>query len=262
MSVLLLGFSSNLLINIILDYKYQRSLVSLSFEETLNAIIASLILLEGMRWMTRILDRKISWAEGVWKRLGIQLGLHLVFIVVVLNVLLISITFLIYGGFYELGDLLVINISVVSLTFFFTVIDTGIYFFDNWRMASKGSELGAEEANKPVHLTVGKSRYLLEQEKINYAMSKSGLVIIATNEQRKLPYSHSLDTLMMKLSDSRFFRANRQIVLNHSFVNRITPLDYGKILVELRCEEVECPEVIISRTRAASFRKWLKSHTT
>lgn len=248
------------MINIILDYKYQRSLVSFSLEEYFNAIVASAILLEGMRYITRRLDHKIPWSGGVRRRLVAQLGLHLMFIVTVLNVLLISVTYFFYGGFYSFGDLMVINFSVVSLVFFFSLIDTGMFFFTKWKKASSSSN-NAKSLRKPIQLSLGRAQHVVNQENIRCAIGQSGLVVIVTREGRRLPYPQSLDTLMTKLDPDHFFRANRQTILSHQVVQSLRAMDYGKIQVNLASGEGHPKEVIISRPRAAGFRRWLKSQT-
>lgn len=260
-SIVLLGLSSNLLINIILDYKYQRSLVSFSLEEYINAVIASIILLGGTRLLTKKLDAKIPWSKGVSRRLLTQLVLHFLFIVTTLNVLVISTTYFVYGGFYEFGDLMVINVSVVSLVFFFTLIDTGICFFNNWKKSSNQPETVSINHQKPIQISLGKSHHLVGQENIDCAIGQSGLVVLVTKEGRRLPYSQSLDTLMTKLDSDRFFRANRQTILNHGVVSSLKPIDYGKIEVNLAVGNGHPDSIIVSRTRAAEFRRWLKDQT-
>ncbi len=259
-SVLLLGISSNLLINIILDFKYQRSLVSFSLEEYFNAIIASIFLLEGTRWIIRILDNKLPWSVGVRRRLMTQLSLQLLFIIATLNALVISVTYFFYGGFYGFGDLMVINISVVSLVFLFTLIDTGIFFFSKWKTASNQKDTPRVE-QKTIQLSVGKTQHLITAGDIRCAIGQSGLVVIVTKEGRRLPYSQSLDALMTKLDPQLFFRANRQTILTHGIVQSMKALEYGKIQVSLLPDNGHPSEVTISRTRAAEFRKWMSTQT-
>ena len=260
-SVFLLGILSNTLINAVFDYKHQRPPVSLSVEEYVNAIIASWVLLTGARWISKKLDIKLPWEHGVAKRLSIQLPLQLGFIILSLNALLISITYFIYGGFYAFDELIIINISVVSLTFFFSMIDTGIYFFKRWKRGDNSSIDNEITEQKPIQMSLGKSKYLIQQNQIKCAISDSGIVLIITEDQRRLPYHESLETLTKKLMKERFFRANRQTVLSHSAVQSIKSREYGKIEVVLAPSKGQPESVIISRTKASEFRKWLKLQT-
>lgn len=262
-SIILLGITANLLINAVLDYKYQRPLVSFSLEEYFNALVGAFVFLKGTRWITRVLDKRMSWADGVSKRLITQLVLQLVYIIVSVNVLLIAITYFIYGGFYSFEDLMLINVSVVSITFFFSAIDTGIYFFNNWKQVSRRPQTSPSTVSheKPIQISLGKVHHLVPQQDIQCAVSQAGSVMIITRDERKLVYSDSLDALMKNLDPTYFFRANRQIILNHGLIKSIRPLDHGKIEASLKPVNGQAQEVVISRTKAAEFRRWLKSQS-
>ncbi|MEM6523413.1 MAG: LytTR family DNA-binding domain-containing protein [Bacteroidota bacterium] len=88
---------------------------------------------------------------------------------------------------------------------------------------------------------------------------KAGLLLF-THDLRRFPFSKSLDILMSKLDVASFCKANRQIIINYSIVSGITSLDHGKIKVLLNINGKDLQEVIVSRTRAASFRKWIEHH--
>ncbi len=258
MSVLALGISCNWAINAIFDYKYQRPLVSFSIEEYFNAIVAAAVLLTGTRWITSILDKKLPWTSGVTKRIFVQLGLHLAYILISLNLLLVSITYFVYGGFYTMGDMAVINIGVVSLTFFVSIIDIGIFFYRNWKTHALADKREGAKVQNQIRLTLGRSQHLIKESEILYAVSKQGLVIVLTRDHRKLPYGDSLEHLMKSLSPAHFFRANRQTIVRQEVVSSIRSLDYGKIEVSLSMNG-DSETITISRKRAAAFRKWLKT---
>ncbi|OEK01176.1 hypothetical protein BFP97_06470 [Roseivirga sp. 4D4] len=260
-SIVLLGISCNTLVNVIFDYKYQRPLVSVSFEEYVNAIIASWILLSTTRWVSKKVEVKFPWREGITRRLVRQVSLQFLLVIVLLNALVIGITYFFYGGFYSFDELMVINLSMVTLTVIFTLIDTGMDFSRNWAITGTKSNRDASLSTKPIYVTLGKVRHLIKQESIRCAVSESGSVIIMTDEDRKLVYPHSLDALMKNLDDQNFFRANRQTILSHKIVKSIKALDHGKIEASLSpsCRSIET--ITISRTRASAFRSWLKSKT-
>lgn len=258
-SILLLAIISNTLINAILDFKYQRPLVSFSYEEYLNALLSSVILLEGTRWISKKINDKLPWEKGVTRRLLTQLGLQLLFIIVLTNILVISITLLVGGGFYTFDDLMIINLSVVSVTFFFSIIDVGIYFFYHWQTLK--AQPRVENKVKPIKISLGKVQYLIPQNDIRCVFFESRSVFVLTKEGRKLVYTRSLDVLMKQLDPSQFFKANRQNILSHSVVKAIKPLPHGKIEVNLAPHVGQPDAIIVSRPRAANFRKWIKSQT-
>lgn len=257
-SILLLGITANLLINAVLDYKYQRPLISFSLEEYINAIIAAYVFLKGTRWIARKLDKEVPWAAGVRKRLILQLTLQLLYIVVALNSLLVSITYVFYGGFYTWDELVLINVCVVSLTFFFSSIDSGIYFFHNWKTLSKKP---GQVAGKSLQISLGKTQHLIKQSDIQLAISISASSYVITSTGKKLLYPKSLDALMSNLEPMHFFRANRQIIVNRIVIKAVKSLEHGKIEVTLRSAQGLPESVTVSRIKAAEFRRWLKTHT-
>lgn len=258
-SSVLLGICTNTLINLIFDYKFQRNPVSISLEEYLNAIVAAHILLNGTRWIGRKLDTRFPWKDGVVKRLVWQIGTQLVFLIVSLNFLLISITYLLYEGGYAMDELLIINLSLIMLTILFSGIDTSIYFFKN-SQSDTGKHLPQLE-RKPIMVTLGKSKHLVNQNEINFALSQSGLTLIVTKDGRKLPYSQSLEQLYTNLDHSCFFKVNRQVVINRCLVKAYKTLAYGKLALEVNTQELDPSQVHISRTRATEFRKWLNNQS-
>ncbi len=260
-SIVLLGISCNTLVNVIFDYKHQRPLVSVSFEEYVNAIIASWILLSTTRWVSKKVEVNFPWKDGITRRLVRQVSLQFLLVILLLNALVIGITYFFYGGFYSFDELMVINLSMVTLTVIFTLIDTGMDFSRNWAIKSTRSDREESFSTKPIYVSLGKVSHLLKQENIRCATSESGSVMILTDEDRRLVYPHSLDALMKSLDESSFFRANRQTILSHRTVKSIKALDHGKIEVSLTPAGKNMQSVTISRTRASAFRSWLKSRT-
>lgn len=260
-SIVLLGISCNTLVNVIFDYKYQRPLVSVSFEEYVNAIIAAWVLLSTTRWVAKKMDISFPWQNGIAKRLVRQIPIQFTLVIILLNVLVIGITYFFYGGFYSFDELMVINLSMITLTLIFTLIDTGMDFSRNWTHSHERTIQAQSSPKKPIYVTLGKVRHLVKQESIRCAVSESGSVIILTDEDRKLVYPYSLDSLMKLLDTKDFFRANRQTILNHKVVKSIKALDHGKIEASLSPSFKSLAAVTISRTRASDFRRWLKSET-
>ncbi len=262
-SIILLGITANLLINAVLDYKYQRPLVSFSLEEYINAIIGAFVFLKGTRWISRVLDSKMAWESGVRKRLITQLLVQLAYILISVNALVISITYFVYGGFYSFEDLMLINVSVVSITFFFSAIDTGIFFYRNWKQVSNAPEVTPPTSgySKPIQISLGRVHHQIPQQDIQCAVSQSGSSFIITKEERKLVYSESLDALMKSLDAKCFFRANRQTIVHYDIIKSVRRLEHGKIEASLKPVNDQPLTTVISRTKAAEFRRWLKAQS-
>jgi two-component system LytT family response regulator len=67
---------------------------------------------------------------------------------------------------------------------------------------------------------------------------------------RELLLARSLASLEAQLDPRTFFRANRAEIINLAMVERITPVDGGRLAAELRGG----PSVAISRRRARELR--------
>ena len=254
-SIVLLGILSNTLVNFVLDLKYQRPPLSMSVEEYFNALIAAWLMLGGTRAISARLDRRLPWRQGPRKRLFSQMGLHLLYIVVIFNLVLVGFTYAMYGGFYNLGDILVIDICVVAMSFLFSAFDSSIAFFANWRKASTALTEEKPHTEKPIEVALGKVRYMVNVPDLQYAYSEGGLTYLQTSE-KKLVYGQSLDGLMEQLGDD-FFRANRQVILRRNMVRNYNSLPQGKIQVQYGNDQER--SLTVSRTKAAAFRQWLKA---
>ena len=257
-SILLLGLLSNTVINAILDYKYQKPLLSVSIEEYINAIFGALILLTGTRWITGKIEGRYPWSQGVMKRLFIQLSLHLLFIASCFNLVLILYTYLLYGGFYTFSDMMVIDATVVVLAFLFSAIDTSIDFFGNWKQLEGAKAASLNETK--IEISTGKSRVLIATSDIVGAMYEHGAVYLYTKAQKRWLYGKSLDSLESTLTDIPYFRANRQCLLSHEAVQSFRSLPQGKIEASVILKE-QLVQLTISRAKAASFRQWMKAQT-
>lgn len=256
-SVFLLGILSNTLINAIFDYKYQRALVSVSLEEYINAVFGAWVLLEGARAISRRLDKKVLWQKGILRRLAIQMSIELVFLIVMLNALVIGITYFIYGGFYEIDELVIINLAMISMTLVFSRIDSSIYLYKNRKVIFPSNAESTKEIT--INVSLGKVKYRLKPSEIRCAVAQSNSVLLITEEKRRIPYSGSLDALIKQLDSEDFFRANRQMVLKKSMIDSIKALDHGKIEVQLAPFPGQPEKVTVSRIKAAEFRRWLNS---
>ncbi|MEO8001214.1 MAG: LytTR family DNA-binding domain-containing protein [Arenimonas sp.] len=84
---------------------------------------------------------------------------------------------------------------------------------------------------------------------------KELVVRLVTREARAYVMSQSLDELMPMLDPSRFFRANRQTIIQIDAVQRVHRGFKGKLELELipACHQI----VVVSQERAGALREWL-----
>lgn len=87
---------------------------------------------------------------------------------------------------------------------------------------------------------------------------KEEIIFLLNGEGRKLITDYrSLDEVEELLDPKQFFRANRQFLLQLSFIDSFRSDETGKINVKMKQSTI--PEIIVSKEKAASFRKWVES---
>jgi DNA-binding LytR/AlgR family response regulator len=66
----------------------------------------------------------------------------------------------------------------------------------------------------------------------------------------------SLDEIEELLDPSVFYRANRQFIISMPYIDSMRSDETGKIIVKMKLNPT--PEVIVSKEKAAQFRKWVE----
>jgi DNA-binding LytR/AlgR family response regulator len=90
--------------------------------------------------------------------------------------------------------------------------------------------------------------YLYVENTITYVISKEG---------KRATSNESLDQIYTYLNTEKFFRANRQIIVAISAIEKITKYGNSKLKIEvLPASEID---IIIGKNKAASFKQWLDS---
>lgn len=94
----------------------------------------------------------------------------------------------------------------------------------------------------------------LMTEEIAYFYTVDEKVSAYTFDGRSFPMDRSLDTLMGQLSDTEFYRANRQFIISRKAVSDLSVWFGSRLSLNL-C--VKTPErIIISKARVPDFKKW------
>lgn len=92
-------------------------------------------------------------------------------------------------------------------------------------------------------------------EEIAYFYTKERLQYIKTFRNEDLVLDKWLDDVELQVDPQKFFRVNRQFILNYDSIKRIHSWFSGKLKVSVEPESYE--EIIVSRLKAADFKKWL-----
>jgi two-component system LytT family response regulator len=105
-----------------------------------------------------------------------------------------------------------------------------------------------------VHL--GRSMVLVPQQEVA-GFIKEEVIYLINHEGRKFITDYrSLDEIGELLNPTDFYRANRQSILQLAFIESCRTDDTGRILVRMKCNRPD--EIIISKEKAAEFRKWFE----
>jgi DNA-binding LytR/AlgR family response regulator len=79
---------------------------------------------------------------------------------------------------------------------------------------------------------------------------------VLDNSGKKYLSDKSLNELEVELSDSIFFRANRQCIINLNFIKCFKPYEKVKLQVELTVPHYN-QFIAISQKSAPDFRNWI-----
>lgn len=116
-----------------------------------------------------------------------------------------------------------------------------------------------ETLNKIV-LETGNKTTVLEDTEIAYAYSSGGNVwVIKTDGQKLLTNYDSFAKLETQLSGAAFFRLSRQYLVHHQAIRTVKEEVNRKLCIQLIPvfqPNANQEQVIVSRYRAAEFRKW------
>jgi two-component system LytT family response regulator len=115
---------------------------------------------------------------------------------------------------------------------------------------------GGQKAYKSRFLVkLGDRLVFIFTQQVAYFMAEDKLVFIVTSDNKKYNTDYSLDELENLLSPNDFFRINRQYITHIQSIKNIHHYFNGKLKLNLHPEPAQ--EVLISRERAALFKKWL-----
>lgn len=219
----------------------------------LNDLLLTVIIMQFLIFCTRTLGRHLPWQNDQNKRLIVQLAL--ITPVVTLFTLVVNelSEAILYTGrldatFYTF-DMLVAFVLILMVQFIYIVL----------HFIQQKPEQAPVHTPAAVKVTQGKTIKILSEAEIQAAFVTSNITYVLDNNCKRFLCDDPLKELEEKLSN-RFFRANRQFIISRSYVLGFKSLDFGKIEVQLICEDKLTPNsIVISRKKASQFRKWISA---
>lgn len=238
---------------LLLSWDYWRSL--------LFSFIIAFILVTIVYRITVWLDRRFDWITATLSRTGLQVLTGLL-LPAIIAFLLADIYFRLYHisifqTIYLKFDYPVIVLMLLLLNVYYLAF----YFFRQWQAANamKGTALPgvARPVKRDVYMaSKGSEQLPLPLTAICYFYHQGDYNFVSTFGGDNYLVSDSLDSIEQTVPDALFFRANRQIIVNHAACQKYEQLEYGKLKLIVRPSFKET--IIISQKRARDFKQWLQ----
>lgn len=105
-------------------------------------------------------------------------------------------------------------------------------------------------------IRVGDRIRVVEPEHIAYIHARQKGTYLRTTEGKDLPLDDSLDRLECQLAPDRFFRLNRQLIVNFRSIHELHA--YSKSRVKVVLEPPFDEDAVVSSERSAEFKRWLE----
>jgi DNA-binding LytR/AlgR family response regulator len=99
---------------------------------------------------------------------------------------------------------------------------------------------------------IGYNLKIVQTHEVSCFFSENKIVYLQTQE-RTYPSDFTLDELEDVLDEKKFFRANRQFIINSDYIKNIHTSPNYKVEMEFQPKE----EITISRDRVKDFKDWL-----
>ncbi|MEO8067110.1 MAG: LytTR family DNA-binding domain-containing protein [Flavobacteriales bacterium] len=96
---------------------------------------------------------------------------------------------------------------------------------------------------------------VVEPDGIAYIHSLEKNTFLRTKEGRDLPLDESLDRLEKQLDPEKFFRINRQVIVQFHSIKEL--LAYSKSRVKVMMDPPYGEDAVVSSERSAEFKRWL-----
>lgn len=214
-------------------------------------------------WLIRIiiifLDEKLPYQKALIKRIFVQLVLtnfiaqsFIILATVIINEIFgdkpLPIKFYTYNLFIFFIWILVINGVYI-----------GIYFYDQWQNITTLRDKDKKLRSNGFEVQLGKTVETISFELISAFYVDEGTTYLKTKENKLFVLDNSLNKIMPKLPEEFFFRLNRKFILHRDLIKNYNKEINGKLSVSLHSSLGLSDKIIISRTIAPDFKRWVSA---
>lgn len=234
----------------------------------LGSFIIAFILFSTIRQVFIKLDRNFDWQQRFAERLGLQIFFGLIlpgFAAFLLAFVYFKIrngsnilktSYLRYDFQFILVLILAINIYYIAFFFYrkWVLAEQHIQSLRNDiiedRISINKSAIQVSKGANNIILAVDDIAYLFRDGDSNYLKTMSG---------ENFYLGESLDEMQQQLPEQKFFRANRQLIVNRAACKGFSLMTYGKL--DLQLTPKFAGNSVVSQKRAVIFRKWTETHS-
>lgn len=102
----------------------------------------------------------------------------------------------------------------------------------------------------------GRNILLIHVDEIAYFSKEEVIYLVHKDGKKFITDFRSLDEIEELLDPKLFYRGNRQYIVSLSHIESMRSDETSKIIVKMKLQQ--SPEIIVSKEKAASFRKWVE----
>lgn len=264
---LLLGFVSNLAVNIIFNPSAPSKWWSI--EELIVAILFCTLITEANRFVEKKIESKYNWRTGAKKRFFYQLLNVAIILIFLVNVIGRIYHWLIDDEFYMLSEVIIINLIVFIITFFLVIFKWTSHFYKEWKTSQinlektnvKFEKLASklQQTNESIKLRKKNSDHIVNAKDLRVIKSDFGVVKVFMINKEWYIFQGTLSKITSLLPENLFFPVTRNMIVHFEQIISLTSSTYGKIQVKLKDTNSTEIDITVSRLKASAFRKWYHS---
>lgn len=101
---------------------------------------------------------------------------------------------------------------------------------------------------------VGRAVTLVPTEEIAFFCKEELIYLVNKEGKRFITEYRSLDEIQQLVNPASFYRANRQFLVHLPFIEQYRSDDTSKLILKMR--NIKTEDIIVSKEKAADFRKW------
>tara|TARA_R110001592_G_C13183107_1_gene751161 strand:- start:5438 stop:6253 length:816 start_codon:yes stop_codon:yes gene_type:complete len=134
----------------------------------------------------------------------------------------------------------------------------GMYYYYIWKNSEQKLQNFETLKNKGISVKIGAKNSKISIDAIAGFYVEDGLSFAIDSNFKNYIIESSLDNLEQKLPVKNFFRINRKFILHRNSITSFKKIENNKLLISTIGNGSIPNELILSRLKAAAFKKWFE----